>query len=482
MTLHSAWQFSFDILPSKPVLVEPSQEHFSSDGGLVVIREFDERIGMTEQFAAVLHDPRKQECVDHTFQEMVRMRVFGILAGYADQNDHDALRGDPVFKLIAGRSLEENDLASQPTLSRFENMIDVASLQRLEEMFLDQFVASFERSPHSLTLDIDVFDDPTHGDQQLTFWHGYYDQYQYLVRAITCAENDLAVMTCLLHGSAHAALSADDDLRRVVTRLRQTHPDVVIHVRADCGFGVPAMYEVCEELNLLYSFGIGMNSTLRSRSDALLAEAVEQFERTGQPQRLFCAFWYRAGSWTRQRWVVIKVEANAQGTNRRAIVTNRPGAQVLPEAAYDEYADRGESENRNKELKCGLEVDRLSDHRFLANLFRVHLHVAAYNLLTRLRREVADPPPVDVSSDPPDEAATGQAQRARHNRRRERDPLGEGHPATWRTRLIKVAVWVKESSRRVVLRLSGCWPYLHHYRHVSERVLAFAAPVAPEPG
>lgn len=221
---------------------------------------------------------------------MVRMRVFGILAGYPDQNDHDTLRSDPVFKLVAGRSLDEDDLASQPTLSRFENAIDVKSLLRLRDVFLDQFIASFDKPPTRITLDIDPFDDPTHGGQQLTFFHGYYRQHQYLPRLITCAENDLMVMLCLLFGTAHAALGADDDLEYLVSRLREAFPGVRIVLRADSGFGVPAMYTICEKLEIDYTIGIGMNPTLKKWSEALLEHCVEQFEATCQPQRKFCAF------------------------------------------------------------------------------------------------------------------------------------------------------------------------------------------------
>ena len=235
-------------------------------------------------------DLRYRPSVMHSLVEMVRMRVFGILAGYPDQNDHDTLRSDPVFKLVAGRSLDEDDLASQPTLSRFENAIDVKSLLRLRDVFLDQFIASFDKPPTRITLDIDPFDDPTHGGQQLTFFHGYYRQHQYLPRLITCAENDLMVMLCLLFGTAHAALGADDDLEYLVSRLREAFPGVRIVLRADSGFGVPAMYTICEKLEIDYTIGIGMNPTLKKWSEALLEHCVEQFEATCQPQRKFCAF------------------------------------------------------------------------------------------------------------------------------------------------------------------------------------------------
>ena len=185
-----------------------------------------------------------------------------------------------------------------------------------------------------------------------------------------------------------------------------------------------------------------------------------------------------ADSWSASRWVIVKCEANAQGTNHRAVVSNRAGAMVLPGAAYDGYADRGESENRNKELKSGLLADRLSDHRYFANLFRLYLHTAAYNLLVRLRREVADPPPDPPSEEVPAEAFPGRQRRGWHNRRRERDPLGEGQPCTWRTRLIKVAARVRETSRRVVVELSASWPCLAHFQQVVRRLLAasLAAP------
>jgi hypothetical protein len=400
------------------------------------------------------------------------MRIFGILADYADQNDHDVLRSDPIFKLICDRSIDDDDLASQPTLSRFENAIDVGSFFRLRDVLIDQFINSFDKPPTRVTLDIDPFDDPTHGQQQLTFFHGYYDQYQYLPRIITCAENDLVLDLCLLYGSAHAALGADDDLEYVIGRLREVWPGVRIYVRGDTGLGVPRVYNACERLDALYTIGIGMNSWLKKRSDSLLNEAVRRYEETGEPQRLFCAFWYRADTWPAQRWVVIKCEANSQGTNRRAVVTNRPGAFVLPGAAYDAYADRGESENRNKELKCGLQTDRLSDHRYFANLFRLYLHATAYNLLIRMRDEVVDPPAEPAGQEVPTEVLQGRRRRQWHNLRREKDPLGEGQPCTWRTRLIKVAAYVRETSRRVIVQLSSSWPYLNHYQQVSTQLLS----------
>ncbi len=191
MVSQSDFQLTLDFLRSKPVVVVPSAEQVSSDAGLLPFRQLDERIGLTRQFADALTDRRHIGYIDHPFLEMTRMRVYGILADYADQNDHDVLRSDPIFKLLCDRSIEDDDLASQPTLSRFENAIDVRSFFRLRDLLLDQFIASFAKPPRQLTLDIDPFDDPTHGQQQLTFFHGYYEQYQYLPRVVTARRTTL---------------------------------------------------------------------------------------------------------------------------------------------------------------------------------------------------------------------------------------------------------------------------------------------------
>jgi hypothetical protein len=240
-------QWAFGFFAQKPVVVEPSRAELTSDAGLLPIRQFEEQIGLTEQFAAMLDDPRDPDATHHSYLEMVRMRVYGILADYPDQNDHDTLGADPVFKLVAGRSPDAEDLASQPTLSRFENAISPRNLLRLEELEATQFAAAFSQAPLRLTLDMDTYDDPTYGDQQLSFWHDHYQQYQYQVRTITCAENDLVAVSCLLYGSAHAALGAADDLRRVVEAIRARFPDVHVRFRADNGFGVPTIFDACEE-------------------------------------------------------------------------------------------------------------------------------------------------------------------------------------------------------------------------------------------
>ena len=492
MSVQGVWPEVMDFFGGLPICWQSSDARLSRDGGLLLFRQLDERLGLTRDFAGALDDPRDPDQSEHSFLEMTRQRVYGILAGYEDQNDADSLRTDPVFKLLCGRRPEDPDLASQPTLSRFENSISIASLKRLRRLFVDHFIASFSQPPRHLTLDLDAVDDPAHGHQQLTFWHNYYDQNQYLPLFISCAENDLTVSLSLRHGSAHATLGADDDLEYVVTRIRTVWPDVAVSVRADAAFGIPAMYEVCERLRLCYTFGLTANSVLNAQTQELLDQAVaawqderqqaRQQERVARPVRLFTGLWYRAGTWEHPRFVVAKAEANEQGSQRRFVVTNRPGAPLLPEPTYDEYAQRGESENRHKELKCDLSGDRLSDHRFCANYFRLYLHVLALNLLVLMRRLVAlREPEGAVAPEVPREAAVGEQRRQQFNQRRQRDVLGEAQPATWRQQVIKVAVRVMSSARRVVIQLSMEWAYLEQFRQLVQRLLAVLAVPPPTP-
>jgi|ETNmetMinimDraft_26_1059896.scaffolds.fasta_scaffold30163_1 hypothetical protein len=485
-------QLCFDFFARLPIVVEPKEVDVSSDAGLLPIRQFDSQIGFTDRFIECLEDPRDPDLTRHTLGQMARQRLYGIIAGYEDCNDHDTLNGDPVFKIVSGREPNQGPLASQPTLSRFENDVTIDSLFSLRRFLIDDFVTSFEKPPAWLTLDLDATDDPCHGGQQLALFHGFYDQYQYLPLIISCDQTKQILWASLRPGSVHAASAADDALEQVVARLRQAWPDVVIEVRGDAGFGVPWMYEVSERLELLYTFGLSSNEVLKKATQGLLDKAVETFEQTGELVRLFDQLNYQAKSWKNPRRVIAKVEVNQLGINRRFIVTNRPAAAVLPEGCYDNYVQRGESENRHKELKNGFCGDRLSCHRFVANAFRLQLHVAALNLLVRLRGLVSDPPTLTHMGDHdpdrvpvqeptlPVEALDGQERRRYHNRRRQKDPLGQGHIETWRTLLIKVAGEVTQSTRRIRITIPAQWPHLSWFLHVCQRIREFGRLPRPD--
>jgi hypothetical protein len=301
--LQPAPLFAFDFFKPLPIQIQLSDAPLTSDAGLLPLRQFDQRIGLTQLFAAALDDQRHPDLIEQSFTEMVRLRVFGILAGYDDQNDHDRLRTDATFKLIADRSSTDADLASQPTRSHFENQVNIASLKRLRQAFVDQFIASLAQPPLSLTFDLDAVDDPTYGSQQLALFHAYYEQYQYLPLVTTSAETEQVVMVSLRHGTAAACLGADDNLAYLVTRLRAAWPNVRIRVRGDGGFGNPTMFEVRERLEVTYTFGLSTNAVLQRASEELLAEAVQLWDESREPQRLFDGFWYRADSWPVSRFV-----------------------------------------------------------------------------------------------------------------------------------------------------------------------------------
>lgn len=476
VSIQSVDKFACGNWKNRSVVASAIDVDLTTDAGLLLFGQFDEKLGWTSKFASLISDARSGPA--HSALSIVRQRVFGILAGYEDQNDHDTLRSDPIFKLLANRTPAEAELASQPTISRLENSVKPADLLKMEEFYLKNFVASLD-NPEVLTLDIDTFADAAHGEQQLTFWHDYYKQNQYQVRLITCAENDLVVMPVLLYGSASVKLGAADDLERVIKAIRERFPNVLIRFRADSGFGGPDVYKMLESFDRVeYTIGMKINKKTKTLSESLLNEAITAQAQSGEDAlRYMSVRNYTSKYWEHiERALVIKCEVTAHSSSRRVLLSNRPEVATDPELVYRDYAQRGESENRNKEFTCGLFGDRLSDHRYMANLFRLMMHCLAHNLLVMLRHEVAIPAPATATSTP--KAANSsfketKAERKLHNDRRKRDPLGEGHPCTWRTHVIKVAGRIKVTARRVVLELSASWPHLEFFRKVSEAVERF---------
>jgi hypothetical protein len=449
MVAQAADQLSFDFLPHHELVVQRHAGQLSTDAGLLPLRQFDQRWNYTARMADCLHDPNPAR--GQSLISMLRQRLFGILAGYEDCNDHDTLRDDPVFKLVAGRLPDDDALASQPTLSRFENAVTPAELQKLIDFNIATGIERLRqkhggRLPASITLDLDATDDPAHGRQQLTLFHGYYGQYQYFPLILSEPTTRHVFVAWLRPGTVHASLGADDDLMRVVTALRQERPDIAIHVRGDAGFGLPAMYDVCEANGLSYTLGFSASVPLKKRTEGLMEQAVAQYQRTKEKARLFECFPHQCESWPHERTIVSKAECHGGGTNLRFVVTNLPEVQTPEQGQklYDDYVQRGESEHRMDELKNGLHTDRLSCHRFMANFFRLLLHTAAYNLFNAIRDH----------ADVPKELRAGQ-------------------PCTWRTKLIKVAAEVVQTTRRVVVRLAANWPWWPTYGSVASRALAF---------
>jgi hypothetical protein len=364
----------------------------TSDGGLPWLAEADTALGLSAAFAACIPDWRTR-AGRHDLVTLVRQRVYQIACGYADQDDADALRGDPLLKLACGRLPATGaDLASQPTLSRLENAADRRACYRLALALVDLYVRERARDgvPARLLLDLDSTADPTHGDQEGSAYHGYYRQHMLHPLLVFDGDTGQLVAAVLRPGTAHASRGAVAVLRRLVPRLRAAWPGVAVELRADSGFASPALYDYCEAEGLGYTIGLIPNTRLAELAAPLLAEAeAQQATRddaaTGKV-RLAGEARYQAGSWGRERRVVYKAEALPQGPNARFVVTTRDDA---PLALYDWYVGRGEAENRIKDFKRACHADRLSCHRFLANQFRLLLHAAAYWLLDTLRRWLA---------------------------------------------------------------------------------------------
>ncbi len=359
----------------------------TSDGGLVWLSKVDCEMGLCEAVSGCVAEWRTRKS-RHSLLSLVRQRVFQIAAGYEDQNDSDTLREDPLFKAVCGEAPESGgDLASQPTICRLENAATRSSCHRIAETLFELYLTEREKDgvPARILLDFDSTDDPAHGEQEGSHYHGYYRQHMYHPLLVFDGESGHLLTALLRAGNTHASNSSVALLRRIVARLRGRWPDVAIEMRADAGFAVPAVYDYLEEESITYTIGLVTNARLEAMAGGLLGEATYRYEAEGTKQRLFSEGLYRAGSWERPRGVVYKAEAMEQGTNRRFVVTTRSDP---PKALYEFYAKRGEGENWIKDFKLHMKCDRPGCHRFIANQFRLLLHAAAYWLMDALRRRL----------------------------------------------------------------------------------------------
>lgn len=398
----------------------------SSNAGVILLKRVDDLWELSERFAGLLRDERDPSRVRHTLEDLIRQRTYQICCGYEDCNDADSLREDPGLQLalerIPGKANAE--LASQPTLSRLEASPRPRELFRISELFVDLFIewlAARGQTCERIILDFDPTDDPTHGQQELSFFHGYYGQHM-LFPLLVFSQHGFPIAAVLRPGNVAAHKGTIAILSRVVAKLRKRFPKAPILFRADAGFGSPEIYEFCEADGVEYLIGQNSYPAWKQRVSPLLEQArgISQ-----APQRLFADFSHRAKGWSRTRRIIVKAEIVNDEENPRFLVTNLSGS---PEGLYTLYILRGECENHIKALKNAMFGDRLSCHRFLANQFRLLLHTAAYILMFLLREHL---------------------QRI-SNRAIQLDTL--------RLLLIKVGANIKVTARRVWVQLSASQP------------------------
>jgi hypothetical protein len=444
-----------------------------SDAGLLALRALDKELGVLSDLAGRWPDPRDQRFITHSSTAILTQQVYQILADYADCNDAQQFRRDPLFQTLADVApADDRPLASGSTLARFQQAftrrqadlpleerpvlqeIDAAQTQRLKilnDYLPELFIRTRRRPPASVIIDLDPSDDPTHGQQVLSFYHGYYEQHQFFPLFAFDGDTGFPLAAWLRPGTVHASCGAVETLQIIVTQLRKAWPDVIILVRGDTGLAVPAVYEYCEREGLLYALGFGSNTVLKERTACWLSDLETYYHwyqhREPHVQRFETIEDYQADSWSRPRRIVVKLEINRCGTNRRFVVTNLSGH---PQGIYQGfYVQRGAvPEKPIGELKNGLRADRLSFHRFRANALKLLEHTLAYALVV-LHREAT--------------AAIPAVARAEVN--------------TLRQRLWKVAAIVQTSVRRIWFHFSETWPYRDLWRQVEQALRQFAADV-----
>lgn len=408
MTECTSVQLEFQGVGRRAVSVAFDGGHVSSDGGAVLLRATDERLGLLERFAACFTDHRKSELIEHSLLSLLRQRVYGLAQGYEDLNDHDDLMRDPLMALLSGKRDVEGQgrrraadqgkaLASSSTLNRLELTpadADRASRykkvvyhpERIEDLFVDIFLEAHGEAPKEIVLDFDATDDPVHGEQEGRFFHGYYRQYCFMPLYVTCGEHLLAAK--LRTANRDASAGTCEVLEHLVTRIRARWPETRIVLRADSGFARDAIMAWCEANDVRYVLGLAKNERLRAAIRTQQYEARCAYQETGKAARVFTEFPYRTrNSWSARRRVIAKAEHLAKGANPRFIVTNLPGSEVRSRELYEDvYCARGEMENRIKEQQLDLFADRTSAHTLRANQLRLWFSSMAYLLFSALRR------------------------------------------------------------------------------------------------
>jgi hypothetical protein len=429
---------------AKPLQVKFSSFDLSADAGLLLLRQAEEKIQVCQGLADCLIDNREQKKVKHSLVELFRQRIYQIAAGYEDANDSNNLRHDPIFKIVCDKipKTGEELLASQPTMSRWENQITSKEIKALRNFFIEEFIKSYkaeDKMPETMVLDIDGWDAETHGNQQLSFFHGYYRQDMYFPVLINEAESGYPLLLQLRAGNSHPGKGVTGLLRWLFWRLKKAMPGVKIILRGDAGFALPEILNICERSQIKYAFGFSNNAVLKRKINYLLDQARLEYYRTQQKARLFDDVYYAAQKWKQPRRIVMKAEWLPLGANPRFIVTNLSSES---QELYDNfYVQRGaSSEHRIKELKLGIKADRLSCEKFMTNQFRLFLSQAAYLLLLKIRQ-----------------AAQGtQLEKAQVPRLRET--------------VIKIVAKVSVSVSRVLVELASHCPFAREIHLIAERL------------
>jgi hypothetical protein len=415
--------FQFPAVKKRSVSASFTGGDVTSDGGIVLLRQTDRRLGLTQALARVLPDLRDPERIEHPLLALVRQRIYGLAQGYEDLNDHDTLRHDLAWQTAVER---DQPLASSPTLCRLENRADRQVAWAVHEVMVEQFIASFAQPPTELIVDFDSTDDRVHGHQEGRFFHGYYGDYCFLPLYVFCGEQML--VSYLRPANIDPARHAWAVLKFLVARLRQAWPKVKIIFRGDSGFCRWRLLRWCEAHQVGYIVGLAKNPRVLGLVQSFIKQAQTDFQAQGQKQRLFGEVAYAAQSWDKERRVLVKAEHTDKGSNPRFVVTNLEGAA---QALYDQmYCTRGEMENRIKEQQLGLFADRTSCHGWWANQFRLLLSSCAYVLRERMRAL----------------ALTGTE-------------LARAQVSTIRLKLLKIGAVVLRNTRKVRLLLSSSYPY-----------------------
>ena len=440
----------FPDLFNKPLVATFDQPHASSDGGAILLKAAEARYGVIDGFARCLVDDRQPGKVRHALEDLLAQRIFGLACGYPDANDADRLADDPIHQLLLGRDPSDGDpLASQPTISRFENQVGPRALYAmgctLAATVIDRHRQRLHGRARTITIDLDPTDDPTHGAQQLTFFNGHYDCWCYLpLLAFVTFNAEVEQYLCaaiLRPGNAPATRGARGTLARLIDLLREAFPKARFLVRLDGGFATPAMLTLLDaEPRLDYVVAMGENAVLTRFAESAMVEARRQSDESGQTAHVYTEARYAARTWRRERRVVIKAEVvrlpgREPRDNARFVITNlRQTSRFVYERVY---CARGDIENRIKELHGGLEIGRTSCTRFWANQLRVLLTAAAYVLMQELRLRAA------------------------------RTALARTQVTGLRDRLLKLGVQVVVSVRRIVLHLPTSTPDVEAWRHIA---------------